>query len=92
MEAAQAACSSGLGQAPAQVFPGVEGHEVSRRQLQHLGNRGRAALEGHGPGVEGQAVEARPVLGGEGLQPVKGALLLEDGGVAFQGVGGVEGQ
>ncbi len=60
---------------------------------------GRGPVHGHGVFgplqgdralVQGQAVEAGPEFAGKGLEPVKGAVFLEGGGVAFQGDGGAK--
>ena len=53
-------------------------------------NRDRRALQHHLPLVERQAVETRPVLGGEGFEPVERALLLEHRRIGFEREGRVE--
>ena len=68
----------------------MERHKVDVTHTHPIRDLVFRALEGDLTLVEGEAVEARAMLGSEGLQLVERAFLLEHRSIAFERVGRVE--
>ena len=78
------------GEAPGQRLARMERDDAGARGVYRRRHLDGATFQGHGFLVERQAIKARPVLAGEGLEPLERAFLLEHRQIAFQREGRIE--